>query len=191
MGFDVDDPAKFHRSDGRGLEIVTEPDLRRLADYWRSKREARAMPRREDIDPVDIPWALSRLYIVDYDRERDTYRYRVAGARIEDFFEEPTRRRSLRGATIDDLLPADWAELAHMRWRPLVADGSIVYMRGTIYPVADRVPVGARLLLPLSDGDDSVVTGLMGITDYEWRSRADFSTAPQLEIWHIPLAEIS
>lgn len=164
--------------------------MRRLADYWRDKRQGRAMPRREDIDPVDIPWALSRLYIVDYDRDLDTYRYRVAGARIEDFFDEPTRRRSLRGTTIDDLLPDDWAELAHTRWRPLVADGSIVYMRGAIYPMADRVPVGARLLLPLSDGDDTVVTGLMGMTGYESRSRADFDSGPQLEIWHIPLSEI-
>lgn len=184
------DPARFHRSEGQGLDIVVEPDPRRLAEYWLAKREGRALPRREDIDPVDIPWALSRFYLVDYDRERDTYRYRVAGARIEDFFEKPFRRRSMRGATIDELLPPEWAQLARTRWRPLVEEAAIVYMRGLIYPAAERLAIGVRLLLPLSDAGDNAVTGLMGITDYVWQSRAGRKTEPQLDIWHIPLDEI-
>src|SRR3546814_10040255 len=47
------------------LDVVAEPMLRRLADYWLSRRAGQVMPRRADIDPVDIPWALSQLFLVD------------------------------------------------------------------------------------------------------------------------------
>ena len=190
MGQSVSDPAKYHRSDGGGLDVVTEPDPLRLADYWRAKRNGRAMPRREDIDPVDIPWALSRLYLVDYDRELETYRYRVAGAEIENVFAKTSQRRSMRGATIEEALPPGVARLLRKRWRPLVEEGAIIYMRGLIYVAVDRVPIGTRLLLPLGNSDDDSVTGLIGLTDFEWQSRTEAESDPQLDIWYIPLDEI-
>ena len=69
------------RFEGRDLSVVQHRDLRRLADYWLIKRTGRIMPTRGDIDPTDIPWALSRLYLVDYDLASSRFRYRKSKSR--------------------------------------------------------------------------------------------------------------
>ncbi len=66
--------ARFAHSEGQGLSVIQEPDLRRIADYWAGLRQGRIMPGRRQVDPVDIPWALSRFFLVDYERETETYR---------------------------------------------------------------------------------------------------------------------
>src|SRR3546814_4191007 len=63
------------------LQLLRNPDLLRLLGYWRSKRSGRAMPSRRDVDPTEIPWALSRIFLVDYSAQ-DGFRYRLAGSEI-------------------------------------------------------------------------------------------------------------
>src|SRR3546814_17223640 len=47
-------------------QLLRNPALLRLLGYWRSKRSGRAMPSRRDVDPTELPWALSRIFLVDY-----------------------------------------------------------------------------------------------------------------------------
>jgi hypothetical protein len=51
-----------------------------LYSYWLSKRGARIMPARSDINPVDIPLLLPYLMIVE--RAGDQFRYRLMGSAI-------------------------------------------------------------------------------------------------------------
>lgn len=184
------DKANYRSSEGRGLEAIGEPEARRLADYWASKRAGRRMPRRGDIDPTEIPWALPRFFLVDYDRSAETYRYRIAGEEIERVFARRTGRSTMRGLTLEDMLPAEAAALVAKRWRPLVERGDIVYTTGLVYLPAERYPVGARILLPLSESGDGTVTGLAGFTVCAWKRAAAFSVAPGVDVTYIPLDEI-
>jgi hypothetical protein len=191
-----DDPALFLPSQGRGLEAIDHADCRRFAEYWRQRRPNgggdRAMPARTDIDPVDLRWALSRLYLVDHDTAADCFRYRLAGDDIEAVFRHLTGRHSLRGVNVDDLLPPEGAAIVRKRWQPLLDHGHIVYMRGPVYLAADRIGLGARLLLPLSESQDGTVTGVLGFTDCQWH-KADgpaLRKRNRLEILYIPLAEV-
>ena len=139
-------------------------DLRRLADYWLIKRTGRIMPTRGDIDPTDIPWALSRLYLVDYDLASGRFRYRVAGSEVEAMYTDFTGRHSVRGMHLDELLVPSEAAMVIKRWKPLPERGAIVHMRGLIYSLSNRAAIGERLLLPLSEIDNGPVTGLIGLT---------------------------
>ena len=186
----VHDPANFLTSNGRGLSIVEESNLQRIASYWMSKRADRPMPERGDIDPTEIPWALSRLFIADYERDADVYRYRLAGNEIEAVFRKFLGHSSMRGATFQDILPPDNAALVVNRWRPLDQRGDIVYMRGLVYLAAESAAVGARLLLPLGADENGLPTGVFGYTEYRWLGDEKPDPLPGIDVVSIPLTEI-
>jgi len=185
------DPANFLSSNGVGLSIVTEPDLQRFASYWLSKRGDRLMPDRRDIDPTEIPWALSRMFIADYEREHDVYRYRLAGNDIEAVFRKYLGHASMRGATLQDILPPENAAMVAERWRPLDQRGDIIYMRGLVYLAAESAAVGARILMPLGADENGLPTGLVGFTQYRWLEPGERDSIPGVDVISIPLAELA
>lgn len=186
----VGTPIAVHDSQGRGLDVIQEPDLRRLADYWHVRRRDRRMPRRTDIDPIDIPWALSRIYLVDYEADSQTFRYRLAGGEIEDTYRPYTNGLGLKGKTFKDILPEAISAQVHENWMPLVDEQTTLYMYGQIYRAESRRAIGARIILPLSDEDDTNTVGAVGLTKCTWEF-SDNLVMPQLEICRIPLDEIA
>lgn len=63
--------------------LSDDPNLAALLRYWELKRGARAMPRRRDIDPLDMPPALlPYLELVELAQGR--LRYRLIGTAIVD-----------------------------------------------------------------------------------------------------------
>lgn len=144
-------------------KLLCEPDLIRLLDYWRGKREGRLMPAREDIDPLDIPWALSRIFLASYD-PKEGFRYRLAGAEVASVF----GHSNLRGLAMTDILPPERAKFVEGRWAPLVQERAMIVMKGMVYLAAERTPIGERLILPLADEPHGPVTGAFGMTVCKW-----------------------
>lgn len=67
------------------LETVSQPRLRRLLDYWQARRGDRPMPGRADIDPLDFPWLLGNVSLVDVvpdGRGGRRYRLRLVGTHV-------------------------------------------------------------------------------------------------------------
>jgi hypothetical protein len=70
--------------DSRGGEHLpdpspfTDPRMDQAHRYWREKAAGRPMPRRRDIDPIDIPRLLPDVMLVDV-VEDGRYRYRLIG----------------------------------------------------------------------------------------------------------------
>ncbi|WP_425404190.1 PAS domain-containing protein [Hwanghaeella sp.] len=159
-------------------------DLLKFFAYWQSKRSGRELPSRSDMDPIDIPWALSRSFLVDFEPP-DTFRYRVAGREIEEVF-----GCSMKGATLADILPPDIYPLIAGRWLPLVGMRAVVCMKGLIYGAKDRQTMGERIMLPLADEDGGPVTGLFGMTVFTWLSGAEVSERKTVEVETIPVATI-
>lgn len=56
--------------------------IRELFRYWQSKCVDGRIPRRADIDPVEIPRLMPNLLIVDVERDPFRVRYRLVGTRI-------------------------------------------------------------------------------------------------------------
>lgn len=146
------------RNETQGFDIIRESELRDLAAYWRRLRGGTGLPKRTDIDPIEIPWALDRLYIAIAEPPPVHWRYVLAGQEIVGAF----KRNTLRGVGLNEILsPTGFAGVVE-RWAP-VADGDAVYMAGRIYRSAERFIQGARLLLPLGD-KTGTVAGLLGMT---------------------------
>ncbi|MCR9220154.1 MAG: PAS domain-containing protein [Alphaproteobacteria bacterium] len=185
-----DDIAIYREDDGVGFGRIREPEVRRIAEYWAGLRNGRAMPRMKDIDPLDIPWALGGFYMGDYDAETGRFAYRIAGDNITQMFERQTKRPTMKGADFSAMFPKPSAEMVRRRWRPLGERGAIVLMTGLIYLAAERLPVGERIILPLSE-DGERVTGFMGYTKVRFETPEESSDSPGLDIWYIPHQSIA
>jgi len=138
---------------------MCDPDLRKLFGYWREQRRGRPMPARSDIDPLEIGWALSRIFIVDYDPAKGLI-YRLAGGEVAGVF----GRGNLKGLGPRDFLPPDRAAPVERMFMRVIEDCCAMWMRGLIYLRADRLPLGERLFLPLSNGESERATSVLGMT---------------------------
>src|SRR5690349_8783685 len=61
---------------------ITDAALLRLFDYWRAKIRDGHPPSREDIDPLDVPFVMGNMILVDVERDPWRFRYRLAGSRV-------------------------------------------------------------------------------------------------------------
>lgn len=64
-------------------QSVQRPRLQRLLQYWEQKRGGRPMPARADLDPLEFPWMLGDVSLVEVHRPGDglRYRFRLMGSR--------------------------------------------------------------------------------------------------------------
>ncbi len=60
-------------------ERIQHPDLRRLFDYWDSRRAGRAYPARRDLDPVEFSFALGNVTLVEVLYDPVRFRFRLMG----------------------------------------------------------------------------------------------------------------
>ncbi|HEY9547968.1 MAG TPA: PAS domain-containing protein, partial [Kiloniellaceae bacterium] len=135
--------------------------------------------------PTEIPWALGRVFLVDYSPQ-EGFRYRLAGAEIAAAF----GRANMAGLRFSDFLPPDSARFVEQRWMPLVRDRCVVAMTGMIYFVAERTPIGERILLPLAEEAEGPVTGVFGMAVCEWMTGIVPREARLSQIEYLPIAEI-
>lgn len=146
----------------RDFEHITDKTLRRLAGYWLARRGERAMPARADIDPLDIPWVLARIWLCDYQPAEQRFHFRLAGEKINGYW-----ACSLRGRYLDEVVPlarydqASGAFLSAVRGPRIVHDSCEIRLADKLFAT------GERIILPLSD-DGETVSGLLGATRRDW-----------------------
>lgn len=61
---------------------IREPRLRRFYDYWIGKCGERQFPARRDIDPLEFPYMLGNLMLVDVLRDPQRFRVRLHGTNV-------------------------------------------------------------------------------------------------------------
>ena len=161
------------------------PDLLRLFDYYCGKRHGRAMPARRDIDPLEIGWALDRIYLMDY-VPQEGFTYRLAGAEVSKVFE----RANLKGLNLRDVIKPGRLALIEGAWMQVVEGPSVVCMTGMVYFGLDRTSVGERLLLPLADETGGPVTGVLGMTVTRWLTGEVPEEMKLARVEALPVSEI-
>lgn len=146
------------------------PDLRRLVGYWIGKAAGRPMPGFTDIDPVEIPWALSRVYIVRVIDGGADFVYRLAGEAINLRY-----LGSLAGRRVSDLMAPESAAAIVERWRRVVRTPAAYYVDSE-HPTASGTRIsGRRVVLPLGPAGGPA-DHLFGMTVFEALNLA--GTAP-------------
>ena len=64
------------------VEDLHDERLRRLLGYWRGLCAGAAVPSKEAIDPVDFPYILGYVTLVDVEAAPRRYRFRLDGSRL-------------------------------------------------------------------------------------------------------------
>ncbi|HVO02417.1 MAG TPA: PAS domain-containing protein [Candidatus Cybelea sp.] len=78
-----------------GLDEIESPILRRFFRYYLEKRGSRLFPARADLDPVDFPYALGDITLVNVHRDPLNFSFRLDGSRHVERFGFDLTGRSL------------------------------------------------------------------------------------------------
>jgi hypothetical protein len=133
--------------------------MRRIYDYWMSRRKNGRLPRREDIDPSDVTDLLPHIFLVDIEENPRHYRFRLVGTKVVECF-----GLDMTGKTIDSLDLGDDADAILKHYDQAVDHGEPIYDRHRFWTEAYGQHLNyERLLLPLSS-DGKRVDKLLGCT---------------------------
>lgn len=143
--------------------VLPDPRLEGLYRHWLGKRSGRRMPRRGDIDPLEIPaeiWPHTMLLDVIWEREVPRFRYRRVGAIFwRGLGREPT------GMFIDEVLPetAGYRRYVLGIYEEMARRGRAMYTENSFSLAGRRTPMlTRRVSLPLSSDGEVVNMALAG-----------------------------
>ena len=126
-------------------------DLEPLFRYWDQKRGGRRMPRRGDIDPVELVPYLPAVMIVDVVADDRRYVYRLVGTREVD-----ARGRDPTGRPVGEAFIGSSRERVLANYDRVQLTGRPHVDTGTVITTRDRLDDSHVIFLPLSEDDQSV-----------------------------------
>jgi hypothetical protein len=163
---------------------ISDDRLRAGYEYWRRKASGRPMPRRGDLDPIEIPRLLPHVMLVDVADGR--YRYRLIGTE-----NERAQGINATGSFIDDVLKGQeykthviglYDQVVRER-RPVYSE--MLFMSPEIGAIERHTKV---LFMPLSDDGAAVnlvfVMQIFLYIDQATRERHFIDARPYKEIAH-------
>jgi hypothetical protein len=142
-----------------------------MVEYWRLKAGARRMPRRTDIDPVDIKAFLPRITLVDVVPDARRFVYRLVGTE-----EVASRGSDPTGRSVVEAYFAASAEESLGYYEHVAQTGALCCFRGDY-----RAPDGALekqdvIFLPLSEDGETVSIIMVFYYDYRFHPRVEESS---------------
>lgn len=97
---------------------IRDAKLRRFYDYWSAKRAGRRMPARRDVDPLDFPYLLGNLMLIDVLADPQRFRVRLHGVNVV------TRMHyDMTGKLLDEVPRPEWRAYILERCQGLAASG--------------------------------------------------------------------
>jgi len=136
------------------------PSIKQLHDYWTLCRGSRAMPRRADIDPADIPLLLPNVFLVDIESAPFRVRYRVVGTNAVEW-----QGRDFTGHYLDEMRFNKPDELLALYRR--AAEEKVATFRSSTWQMPNGVTRAVETaVLPLSE-DGEHVTQCLAIEDFQ------------------------
>jgi hypothetical protein len=167
---------------------ITDARLGQAHDYWRRKAAGRAMPRRADIDPTEIPKLLPDVMLVDVLPE-GRYRYRLIGT-------ENTQAQGMNatGRYLDEVLPGP-----EYKGHVIALYDECVFSRRALYSECLFMSPQQRaterhtkvLFMPLAEDGDTVnmvfVMQVFFYIDQATRERHFIEARPYKEMVHVLL----
>lgn len=146
--------------DRAGFSYTLEPNLgdapkfRDLFAYWERKRGLRAMPRRADIDPLELKPHLGSLVLVEVLSGPERFRFRLVGTKVVEAY-----GRDSTGKTVEQVFagadPVGYAFLIEL-FSTIVERRAVARASGPIRPAHQMLRNSDALLLPLDAGDGTV-----------------------------------
>jgi hypothetical protein len=145
---------------------LVDDRLRRLHAYWLERRGSRAMPARADIDPLDFPYILGWVMLVEVEPQPGgdlRFRYRLHGANVVEH-----SGLDLTGRYTEDFPGPEFAAALKESYTNVVRGGVPRRSQRREY-YDDRYYELEALLLPLGDSE-GVKMLLIGLAFGPWIS---------------------
>lgn len=137
---------------------LRQPILKRFFAYWRAKAGQREMPVRADLDPLEFPYALGHMILVEVERNPQRFRFRLYGTALVNYF----RDGDYTGKYADELLPPDYAPFVVEAYRTAVAGRVPRHMRRELLMNGQELTYEV-LTLPLADAANPAEIGMLAI----------------------------
>jgi hypothetical protein len=142
-------------------DFRADPVLRAVLAYWEEKRRDRPMPRRGDIDPIELRAVLSHLQITEVIDGGSRFRYRLVGTAIVEAF-----GAEFTGRYVDELISGERDTFVHACYRAVCASRRPAFVRSK-YATTKNIDLTAnRMLVPLSE-DGTGVNQILGALTFE------------------------
>lgn len=141
--------------------VEGHPGLSELLAHWNSLCDGRAMPQRDDFDPVQVPRLLASICLVEViDGGRD-YFYRVAGSRLEEL-----SGQKLQNKRFSEIVHTEARNSMQATCEACVQSARPVIIKNQMQkPGRDHLSITA-IILPLSD-DGETVNMILTLTEFE------------------------
>ncbi|MBT7760860.1 MAG: PAS domain-containing protein [Rhodospirillaceae bacterium] len=149
-------------SDLSPIDHIKNEGLRKLLVYWLDLRNGASVPKRSQLDPIAIPWALAEIWLMQLDHDVGRFRFRLAGESVQTIFEQ-----NLSGKTHQNLLDEEVAGIVEGKLTRVCSEPAICHEVGPIYTNTNRPGDGERLIMPLAT-DDGRNEFILGCTFYDW-----------------------
>jgi hypothetical protein len=129
------------------VEELLEPEFLQAVVYWHTRRGAKLMPARADLNPVDLVKILPKVMLVDVLPQAPHFHFRVVGTNIADWI-----KFDATGQTLDAVEPENYRRMLFATYMECA---------GARAPIAHRILWDSqdvphrykRLIMPLaSDG---------------------------------------
>jgi hypothetical protein len=117
------------------------------------------MPRRADIDPVDMRAWLSRVTLIDVDAATQRFRYRLVGTEVV-----ALRGFDPTGRSVEAAWPHEDAQLVQAAYRHVTEQRKAIFCHAAERWHFERDPIVGVMLLPLSNDGEQVdqILGYVG-----------------------------
>ncbi|MFN4087934.1 MAG: PAS domain-containing protein [Alphaproteobacteria bacterium] len=138
-------------------DAIGDERLRRLYAYWDGLRRGRRYPTRREVDPLQLPFILGNLLLIEVMPGRAGFRVRLHGTALAERI-----GMELTGRLLDDHPDEAFRRLAARTFAHVSRVGDPFGATGDRVAGADRHPY-ETLILPLSDDGKTVDTLLVGL----------------------------
>jgi hypothetical protein len=147
---------------------ASHEEIRALHAYWEGKRGSRAMPRRADIDPVEIKRFLPQILLVDVTADARRFVYRLVGtAEVAERGGDPT------GKSVREAHFGGTAEEAIACYERVVRSRAPFCYRDPYTAPDGRRETEDIIYLPLSEDGETVSVIMVFSHSYTFKRRRD------------------
>lgn len=139
---------------------VRHPLLRQFLSYYLDLRQGRAVPRRDQISPLDFPQLLGNVFLYEFDRATQDFHIRLAGSLVAE------KVGTIKAGTrISEVFPAAAVPVVLERYRRICVERLVMHNIGQVFHLLGGAGTGERIAMPLL-GNDGERDFLIGATVY-------------------------
>jgi hypothetical protein len=159
--------------------------LRRFAGFWKEARGTRLVPDFVDLDPVDMPWALQSVFVVE--RRPDlSLAYRLVGGQMSDRL-----GGRLIGKTAEDVFETEYADHVNARWNRVLDEPTLCYAVTRHLTRAGHVLQARRFLAPArsTSGEIDRVIGVSAFDQEHFETGSGIDGGTEIDVRWWPLRD--